>query len=93
MFVGHESNPSTCILKRGVPQGSVLGSHIFYCVYSKCSHLSARSSIPFFVDKSQLHSSSVPLYYPALACCLKDCIGGVAEWMSDSKLRMNDDET
>ena len=33
------------------------------------------------------------LNFPVLACCLKDCIEDVAEWMADSKLKMNDDKT
>ena len=31
--------------------------------------------------------------FPVLACCLKDCIEDVAEWIADSKLKMNDDKT
>ena len=42
---------------------------------------------------SRLHKSSVPSDFPVLACCLKDCIEDVAEWMGDSKLKMNDDNT
>ena len=38
-------------------------------------------------------NSSVPSDFPVLACCLKDCIEDVAEWMADSKLKMNDDKT
>ena len=37
--------------------------------------------------------SSVPSDFPVLACCLKDCIEDVADWMADSKLKMNDDKT
>ena len=50
-------------------------------------------SYHFFADDSQLHNSSVPSDFPVLACCLKDCIEDVAEWMADSKLKMNDDKT
>ena len=50
-------------------------------------------SYHFFADDSQLHKSSVPSDFPVLACCLKDCIEDVAEWMADSKLKMNDDKT
>ena len=50
-------------------------------------------SYHFFADDSQLHKSSVPSDFPVLACCLKDCIEDVAEWMGDSKLKMNDDKT
>ena len=50
-------------------------------------------SYHFFANDSQLHKSSVPSDFPVLACCLKDCIKDVAEWMGDSKLKMNDDKT
>ena len=50
-------------------------------------------SYHFFADDSQLHKSSVPFDFPVLACCLIDCIEDVAEWMGDSKLKMNDDKT
>ena len=50
-------------------------------------------SYHFFADDSQLHNSSVPSDFPVLVCCLKDCIEHVAEWMADSKLKMNDDKT
>ena len=50
-------------------------------------------SYHFFADDSQLHNSSVPSDFPVLACCLKDCIEDVADWMADSKLKMNDDKT
>ena len=92
VFVGHESTPS--VLKCGVPQGSVLGPLLF----TMCTHpLSAvicqyGLSYHFFADDSQLHKSSVPSDFPVLACCLKDCIEDVAEWMGDSKLKMNDDK-
>ena len=49
-------------------------------------------SYNFFADDSQLHKSSVPSDFPVLACCLKDCIEDVAEWMGDSKLKVNDDK-
>ena len=50
-------------------------------------------SYHFFAEDSQLHKSSIPSHFPVLACCLKDCIEDVAEWMGDSKLKMNDDKT
>ena len=50
-------------------------------------------SYNFIADDSQLHKSSVTSDFPALARCLKDCIEDVAEWMGDSKLKMNDDKT
>ena len=92
MFVGHESTPS--VLKCGVPQGSVLGPLLFTLYTHPLTSLSAvicqsGLSCHFFADDSQLHKSSVPSDFPVLACCLKDCIENVAEWMGDSKLKMD----
>ena len=73
-----------------------------YSVYtpSKCCYLSIWSFLFsffsfffFFTDDSQLHKSNVRSDFPVLACCLKDCIEDVAEWMGDCKLKMNDDKT
>ena len=50
-------------------------------------------SYHFFADVSQLHKSTVPPDFPVLVCCLKDRIEDVAEWMGDSKLKMNEDNT
>ena len=93
MFVGHESTPS--VLKCGVPQGSVLGPLLFTLYTHPLSTVICQSDISynFFADDSQLHNSSIPSDFPVLACCLKDCIEDVAEWMAESKLKMNDDKT
>ena len=93
VFVGHESTPS--VLKCGVSQGSVLGPLLFTLYTHPLSVVICQSGLSyhFFVDDSQLHKSSVPSDFPVLACCLKDCIEDVAEWMGDSKLKMDDDKT
>ena len=90
---GSRLNPS--VLKCGVPQGSVLGPLLFTLYTHPLSTFICQSSISyhFFADDSQLHNSSVPSDFPVLASCLKDCIEDVAEWMADSKLKMNDDKT
>ena len=92
VFVGHESTPS--VLKCGLPQGSVLGPLLFTLYTHPLSTVICQSGISyhFFADDSHLHNSSVPSDCPVLACCLKDCIEDVAEWMAD-KLKMNDDKT
>ena len=50
-------------------------------------------SYHWFANDSQLHKSKVPSDFPILACWFKDVIEDVTEWMSDSKLKMNDDKT
>ena len=93
VFVGHESTPS--VLQCGVPQGSVLEPLLFTLYTHPLSTVICQSDLSynFFADDSQLHKSSVPFDFPVLACCLKDCIEDVAEWMGDSKLQMTDDKT
>ena len=78
-----------------MPQGSVLG-HLLCILYTHpLSTVICQSGLSyhFFTDDSQLHKSSVPSDFPVLACCLKDCIEDVAEWMGERKLKMNDDKT
>ena len=93
VFVGHESTPS--VLKCGFTQGSVLGSLLFTLYTHTLSTVICQSGLAyhFFADDSQLHKWSVPSDFPVHACCLKDCIEDVAEWMGDRKLKMNDDKT
>ena len=93
VFVGHESTPSA--LKYGVPQGSVLGPVLFTMYTQPLSTVIRKSGhlYHFFADDSQLHNSTVPPDFPALSCSLRDCIEDVAMWMSENKLKMNDDKT
>ena len=93
VFVGHESTPSA--LKCGVPQGSVLGPLLFTLYMQSLSNVICKSghSYHFFADDSQLHNSSIPSDFLAFVHSFKDCIEDVAEWMSDRKLKMNDDKT
>ena len=93
VFVGHEATP--CVLKCGVPQGSVLGPLLFTLYTHPLSTVICQSGLSyhFFADDSQLHKPSVPSDFPVIVCCLKDCIEDVAEWMDDRKLKMNDDKT
>ena len=91
VFDGHESTPS--VLQCGVPQGSVLGPLLCTLYSHPLTTIMCQSglSYPFFTDDSRLFKSSVLPDFPVLACCLKDNFKDVAEWMGDSKLKMNDD--
>ena len=93
VFVGHESTPA--VLKCGVPQGSVLGPLLFTLYTHPLSTVICQSGLSyhFFADDSQRHKLSVPSDFSVFARCLKNCVEDVAEWMGDSKLKMNDDKT
>ena len=88
MFVDHESTPS--VLKCGVPRGSVLELLLITLYTHPLSTIICHSGLSyhFCANDSQLHISSVPSDFPVLACCLKDCIEGAAEWMSDGKFKI-----
>ena len=71
------------------------GTSLIYFVYTVClSTVICQSghSYQFFADDSQLHNSKTPSDFPAVVHCLKDCIEDVAEGMSDSMLKMNNDK-
>ena len=74
---------------------SVLGPLLFTLYMQSLSNVVCKSghSYHFFADDSQLHNSSIPSDFLALIHSFKDCIEDVAEWMSDRKLKMNDDKT
>ena len=93
VFVGHDSTPS--VLQCGVPQDSVLEPLLFTLYTHPSSTVICQSgpSYHFFADDSHLHKSSVSSDFPVLPWFSKDCIEDVAEWMGDSKLKMNDDKT
>ena len=65
-------------------------SFFFFFLFFFCQ---SGLSYHFFAYDFQLHKSSVPFDFLVLACCLKDCIEDVTEWMGDSKLKMDDDKT
>ena len=92
VFVGHESTPS--VLHCGVPQDAVLGPLLFILYTHPLSAVICQSGLSyhFFAHDSQIHKSNVPSDFQVIACCLKDCIEDFAEWMGDSRLKMNDDK-
>ena len=93
MLAVHESTPS--VLKCGMMQCSVLEPHLFALYTHPLSTVICQSGFiyHFFTDDSQIHKSSVLSDFPVLACCLKYCIEDVTEWMDDSKLKTDDDNT
>ena len=89
-----QASDSNCVSILSLLDLSVLGPLLFTLYTHPLSAVNCQSGLSnhFFADDSQLHKSTVPSDFPVLACCLKDCIEDVAEWMGDSKLKMNDDK-
>ena len=85
MFVGQESIPS--VLKYGMLQVSVLGPLLFTLYTHPLSTVICESGLSYHFFKD------VPYDFPVHACCLKDCIEDVAEWIGGSKLKMNNNKT
>jgi hypothetical protein len=79
----------------GVPQGSVLGPVLFVMYTKPLLTLIDRHTISnqSFADDTQLYRSSSPLMVQAAVRELQTCISDVRDWMSHSKLKLNDDKT
>ena len=79
----------------GVPQGSVLGP-VLFVMYSKplLALIDAKSVInQSFADDTQLYSSARPSEICSTVQRVEDCISDVRVWMSNNKLKLNDDKT
>ena len=82
-------------LDYGVPQGSVLGPVLFTIYTSTLSTVVSPTGLSYhlFADDTQLYSSASPTELPSLSETMSNCVGNVSDWMSKSKLRMNDEKT
>ena len=82
-------------LSFGVPQGSVLGPVLFILYTKPLSSLLQSHSIPHqsFADDTQLYNSSKPNQTHALVQTMQTCISDVRQWMTDNRLKLNDDKT
>ena len=90
---GQSSRPAGIFF--GVPQGSVLG-HILFILYSAplCLLTEIHSvSNQSFADDTQLRQSCPPDQRHATALTMQACISDVTTWVTQNKLKMNDDKT
>ena len=89
----HTSVPAS--VSCGVPQGSVLGPIIFVLYTTPLSAVIERHSILHnsYTDDSQLHNSATPDRLPDLIDSMRLCIDDKKDWMTDNKLKLNDDKT
>ena len=79
----------------GVPQGSVLGPVLFVLYTSPLTHVIDSHSVrhEMYADDTQLIHSITPASYDDLTLSLQDCVTEVKTWMSNNRLKLNDDKT
>ena len=79
----------------GVPQGSVLGPILFILCSAPLSSLIKTQSVPnqSFADDTQLLHSCPPNQMHATVLTMQICISDVKPWMTQNKVKLNDDKT
>ena len=82
----------------GVPQGSCLGLLLFVLYFSKLFEITGcyLPNVHVYADDSQLYISFSPNDIDEqlnTLSAIKDCVAAIRSWMSEDKLKLNDDKT
>ena len=78
-----------------VPQGSVLGPHMFTMYTADLAHFVGERQVNFhsFADDSQTYMHCSLGDVGSVVCQLEGCITEVGHWMSANRLKLNTDKT
>ena len=89
------SKSANCILKYGVPQGSVLGP-VLFTLYTQPlveEIMKFKLCYHFYADDTQLYGTALLNDIDDLIYRMESCIAGIKIWMSKNRLMLNDGKT
>ena len=90
---GGLSKPTS--IEFGVPQGSVLGPYLFTLYTAPISNIITNHGIEhhLYADDTQLYLPVSHIDSALTVAVMLDCVNNVKIWMTDNKLKLNDDKT